>query len=100
MLLYTEIDNINENLRLEIGEAVDKWVNSLVDYHLQNINTPDNPIIDRAATIKEHLRNHSAALAADMTYGIEEKWKLIENEMVQLLEAIAKAEQIPIPKVD
>lgn len=100
MFLYTETDDINQTLECEITTAVEKWVNSLVDYHLQNLDIPDSPVTDRAATVKERLRHHSADLAANMTYGMEEKWKLIEEEMIQLLEEIAKAEQIPIPKID
>jgi len=96
MLLYTETDEINKTLECEITTAVEKWMNSLVDYHLQNLNIPDSTI-DKAATVKEHLRSYSANLAANMTYGIEEEWKRIENEIVQLLEKIAKAERIPIP---
>lgn len=87
------MSNINENLRLEIGEAVDKWVNSLVDYRLQNLNIPDDSIIDIAASIKEGLRAHSASLVARMLFNINREQETIESEMIQLLNASVKAEQ-------
>ena len=92
-MLYTERDAINDKLKLEIGEAVEKWVNSLVDYHLQNLGISDDSIIDKAATVKEGLRSHSAVLVANMVCGLDEKWKPIEAEMVQLLRASATAEE-------
>ena len=93
MLHHTERDSINDKLKLEIYNAIENWVNSLVDYHLQHLNIPDDSIFDIAASIKKNLKSHSASFVARMTFNIDREQETIEAEINQLLRASSNAER-------
>ena len=90
---HSEINTINEKLRSDIIEAAEAWIESIVNYHLQRSDVSNDSIFDIVESVKNNLKAHTANFAAKRIYRIESDLEILENEILQLLNAIRTSDE-------